>query len=91
MIFLFPIVESGVHNYAHRNDFHCVASKHHLHKAEHHCNICDFTSVVSASPSFTDYHFELSSASVVRLSFSADRYILESRDFLSLRAPPSLV
>jgi hypothetical protein len=91
LVFLFPFVETGIHNYAHANDFHCTANTHHIHKAEHHCSICDFTTDCSASPSFTDYHFELNKLTTIHLYSLADNYLLQSRNFQSLRGPPAMV
>jgi len=89
--FLFPFVETGVHGYVHGTDFHCTATTQHLHKAEHHCTLCDFTAGFSGSPSFNDYHFQLNKLTVLYFLFSEDHYLLQKRHFLSLRGPPALV
>jgi len=91
LVFLFPLVETEIHDYAHADDFHCTAATQHLHKAEHHCSLCDFTSHFSAAPSFNDYHFRLSKITILHFFSSEDHYPIQSRDFLSPRAPPSFV
>jgi len=91
LVFLFPFVESGIHNYAHANDFYCKAAVHHLHKAEHHCSLCDFTTDIAATPSFADYHFRVNTLKEIHFFTPQNYSPLRNRDFRSLRAPPVLV
>jgi len=88
LIFLFPLVETGLHNYDHRNDFHCFQSGKHFHKAEHHCNLCDFITDFSIPPTFSNYSLPLNSAIVIKYYAPQNNYQLQSKGFLSLRAPP---
>jgi hypothetical protein len=92
LVFLFPLVESEVHNFSHWSDFHCtVNNATHLHKAEHHCILCDFTTNFFAPPSFNHQGLALLNSSAINFFFSGDNYLLKQKDFSSLRAPPSLV
>lgn len=91
VIFIFQFAEIGVHRYIHGNDFHCTATSHHFHTAEHHCSLCDFTYGFFSPPSFNDYHLELNKVAVLHFFFLENKYLIQNRDFLPLRAPPSLV
>ena len=55
-LFLFPLLEVGIHSYIHRNDTHCFEkSKNHFHALEHSCSICDYTLTTSADlPALTE-------------------------------------
>jgi len=88
LVFLFPMVETGVHNYGHRNDFHCFVTGKHFHKAEHRCSLCDFTTDFSDTPSFSNYSFRLNNPIVIRYYARQNNYLLQSKSFQSLRAPP---
>jgi len=49
-IFLFPYVETGVHDFSHRNDEVCfVHGAKHIHSLEHSCAICDLVLPVSGT------------------------------------------
>ncbi|HLG04277.1 MAG TPA: hypothetical protein VI731_11835 [Bacteroidia bacterium] len=48
LVFLFPFVEKGMHDFEHRDDFHCTEkSSKHLHANDHDCSICDYQAPVS--------------------------------------------
>lgn len=50
VLFLFPMLEKGMHDFEHRGDIHCNAKDKHFHSLEHNCSVCDHTIVdVSAS------------------------------------------
>jgi hypothetical protein len=43
MLFGFPYIQKGIHDFEHQGDFHCyVLGEKHLHKMTHFCFICDF-------------------------------------------------
>ena len=91
LVFLFPQVESELHSYAHMNDFHCTDHNSlHLHKADHHCFLCDYTNVISTTPTFIHQPLELHASCILKFFFQENNYLLQPKDFLSLRAPPSL-
>ena len=51
LLFIFPFVQKGIHDFEHRNDFHCfVLNAKHFHEKEHNCPICDFTFMDSKTP-----------------------------------------
>ena len=90
VVFLFPLVQTETHAFAHQNHFHCDSKDFHLHEAEHHCAICDYVPTTSdklesfifkslAAPS-TTYFFPLyQSVSIEFYQFN-----------FSLRGPPSV-
>lgn len=42
-LFIAPQVNKGLHDFEHRNDFHCDAKgEKHLHQLEHSCTLCDY-------------------------------------------------
>lgn len=43
ILFLFPLMEKGIHDANHLDDAHCIATDKHFHTLEHNCPICDFT------------------------------------------------
>jgi hypothetical protein len=43
LLFLFPIVEKGMHELEHKADLHCSAADKHFHPLVHSCAICQFT------------------------------------------------
>ncbi len=58
VIFLFPLVERGFHDYSHKDDSHCTTTtEKHFHAEEHDCSICDFTINISDSPFRQHYSF----------------------------------
>jgi hypothetical protein len=89
-LFLFPLVEIGIHEFSHRDDSHCQSDQKHFHKQEHNCFLCDYT-FSSNNPS-TENQSEILLVSVP-IYYSA---FLESRiqsvaDYkFSPRAPPVL-
>ncbi len=88
-VFLFPLVKSEVHNYAHINDFHCVSSAFHLHQEEHHCNLCDITFDYYHSPDFTNHNFILTEIGELAFLPAENNVRLQETYFRSLRAPPA--
>ena len=90
-VFLFPLVESEIHSFAHMNDFHCTDNSYvHFHKADHHCILCDFTADFSTPPSSIRHISELKNLYVLNFFFSENNYLLQPKDFHSLRGPPSV-
>lgn len=91
LVFLFPLVETELHNFSHFNDVHCMAVNGHYHQGEHHCLLCDATNDLSATPSF--HHPDLVAHELCDLTFFflEKSYFVQQKDFLSLRAPPSLI
>lgn len=58
LLFLFPQVQKGVHDFSHRHDTHCDAkAEKHFHTFEHVCSLCDFS--VPVSTEFQTFHFSL--------------------------------
>jgi hypothetical protein len=49
-LFLLPTIVKGLHTHCNFDESHCFASGMHFHAQEHHCLICDFTSIDSKSP-----------------------------------------
>ena len=48
VLFLYPQVQKGFHDFEHRNDSHCNAiTETHLHQQEHVCSLCDFSIAVN--------------------------------------------
>ena len=68
LLFLFPQVQKGWHDFEHRHDSHCDATAEvHLHQLEHVCSMCDFSIAVGIENSITNYEIFLSA---LRFSFS---------------------
>ncbi len=91
VIFLLPQVEKAVHDFEHRNDFHCNAADTHFHQTEHHCSICDF-----AIPLLTDFQwpqFTLENNVIFHKQLYTNLavvYVSFPDYFFSLRAPPTV-
>ena len=92
ILFILPLVTKTVHDFGHRNDFHCAEkSAQHIHELEHSCSLCDYQSPVSASADLCCNFFVLNSKSVV-----LDIPVITANDSplffrLSSRGPPVLV
>lgn len=90
-VFLFPLVESGIHDYKHRNDILCRATKQHLHTAQHRCILCDFANDFIAYPSFSHQYVVIREQTTVQYIFLQNYYLFPQKDILAPRGPPSLV
>lgn len=92
VLFVLPLVTKSVHDFGHRNDFHCSEkSSKHLHEQEHNCSLCDYQSPVSHAIDFTCNPVVLNSQPVL-----LDIPVLANNDTplffrLSSRGPPALV
>ena len=50
LTFLYPFAEKGIHDFEHRNDFHCsTKADKHIHSQEHNCSVCDYNSPASGA------------------------------------------
>lgn len=90
-VFLFPLVEKGIHNFEHHHYTQC--NEHdfvHFHQAEHHCYLCDFTSPASSTPVL--YKFALNEQACGKQSFfyTSSSYCLQAKEFQKLRGPPAI-
>jgi hypothetical protein len=91
LVFLFPLVEKGLHDFSHRNDFHCAekADKH-FHSEEHSCSLCDFHLTSSNDTPVTDFTF-VPTTTAQLLALPVQEEILSSYFHrLSSRGPPAL-
>ncbi|HET6228248.1 MAG TPA: hypothetical protein VFF27_18350 [Bacteroidia bacterium] len=88
LLFLFPLIEKGIHTFEHAGEERCVASDKHLHEQQHSCSICDFT--------LSNPHF-IADADVVIIPnvhriyfqpFTQSIHIPEAFQDLPSRAPP---
>ena len=89
-LFLFPLVEIGIHDFSHRNDSHCLSNQKHFHQQEHNCSLCDYNTSTSdaslpkpevlASVSFPVFYSSLTESEV----------LAPVQYNLSPRAPPEL-
>ena len=56
VLFLFPQIQKGIHDFEHRHDTHCDAkAEKHFHTLEHVCSICNFSIPVSIE--FLTFYF----------------------------------
>jgi len=91
LVFLFPQVEKEIHNHEHAVNVRCTEHDVvHFHNVEHHCFLCDFTSPVS--PTSTIYKTALAEHhwNEGQFFFTEFSYSLQSKDFHSLRGPPTI-
>ena len=88
---MFPLTTEAVHRIQHSVEPHCKTLEHHIHKHEHHCNLCDFTFGCIDSPYFANHNFVLSELRVINFFFSENNLLIQKKNFSSLRAPPALV
>ena len=91
LLFLFPLLEKGIHDFSHIGDTHCTSLDKHFHAPEHHCEICDFTNDFNGFPAFNQYDVLLSEQGILNFSSEKNNLLLQEKHFHSLRAPPSLV
>ena len=91
LVFLFPLVEKGLHDFSHINDKYCASADKHFHPLEHHCEMCDFTDDFNALPSLSLPDLLLSEQGNLNFFFTINNLLLQEKHFHSLRAPPSIV
>lgn len=84
-------MEKEVHNFFHKNDFHCNVSDKHFHQEEHHCNLCDFTNDVLESQAIFHHNILIHELGLLNYFFPSGDIILQKEVFRPLRAPPVLV
>ncbi|HEU4718362.1 MAG TPA: hypothetical protein VFU15_11035 [Bacteroidia bacterium] len=89
-VFLFALEGKVMHDFAHRDDFHCWANgEKHFHGEMHSCAICDFIFAPADGISSADVcsknnlYFKITSASPLW-----DCYSLPVTSLFLLRAPP---
>jgi hypothetical protein len=91
LVFLFPQVEKEIHNHEHSVNVRCTEHDIvHFHKAEHHCFLCDFTSPVSPSPVLQKIALAEHHLNTNQFFFTEFAFLLQPKDFHSLRGPPSI-
>ncbi len=91
LVFLFPLMEKGLHDFSHISDKHCISADKHFHPSEHHCEVCDFTNDFNGLPSFNQPDLLLSEQGNLDFFSTKNNILLQKKHFHSLRAPPSLV
>lgn len=89
LVFVYPFLEKGIHDFEHLNDFHCSAqSEKHLHEQEHNCAICDFNVPVSNKLSESNFDLVLSETSAFYSDYCTNVAIPVADYQLPSRAPP---
>jgi len=90
ILFLFPQIEKGFHDFQHRNDFHCKAYEHHLHQQSHTCSLCSFVPPLTNIPFQQVPLLSVFTLPMVILTKN-EPIVFSSREyFISLRAPPAV-
>ena len=90
LLFIFPQAEKVLHDYKHRNDFHCSTTDRHFHFPEHHCQICDYIPVASDKLNFYNQVPVDAKYITVFFSFYENSVIAKHNYNVSLRAPPTI-
>ena len=88
LVFLFPLVEKGIHDANHLDDAHCVATDKHFHSLEHTCPICDYTITHNSITPETDSVFIISIQEFTFLPFVQNHFHPTPFLHLPARAPP---
>ena len=89
LIFLYPFVEKGIHDFEHRNDFHCsTKSEKHLHEIAHSCAVCDFTVPISNHPLANKVKAILIETTFFYSNYISSIVLYGAEYTLSPRAPP---
>jgi hypothetical protein len=88
LLFLFPMVEKGMHELEHKDDFRCSSTNKHFHNLEHNCSICDFTTIDSNNSA--SHKFELITPTQLFLfhPFVENISVEDAFQYLPARAPP---
>lgn len=90
-IFLFPQVEKAVHDFHHRNDFHCTSSDAHFHETEHHCHLCDYNVSLLTPIQWPDFSINYDHTFYQPLyPIKIGVYVSFPSYFFSLRGPPTV-
>ncbi len=90
-VFLFPVVESEIHNFSHINDLHFSSSLDHFSAEKHPCNLCDFTFGYTGAISFNQHDFVFSDLCTLNYFFLNNNLLPPLNYFNSLRAPPTSI
>jgi len=89
LLFLFPQVQKGLHDFEHRHDVHCDAtSELHLHQLEHVCKLCDFSISVGVENAIINYDLFLNEVSFLFSQGNSQLTFIASWKQLPARAPP---
>mgnify|MGYP001595641217 CR=1 FL=1 len=89
LLFLFPQVEKGLHDFSHREDAHCSSkTEKHIHKVEHSCFICDFNIPVSNIPTEQKYDIVLAVNTAYYSEYTESASLSDVDYRFSPRAPP---
>lgn len=91
VLFVYPYIEKGIHDWEHADDLHCIASTMHFHEAEHSCSVCDYITPVSTQPSAIYFSLSATVFEELVISYTAAGIVSAPDYFFSLRAPPALV
>jgi hypothetical protein len=88
LLFLFPLVEKGIHAFEHEDEEDCLAYEDiHLHEKHHDCKLCDYN-IEPAQKTPIDFKLVTSSKSL-KIDFLFESILIEtSLYYFSLRAPP---
>jgi hypothetical protein len=88
LLFLFPMVEKGMHDLEHGNDKHCRAKDKHFHELEHNCSVCDHTTVDLSSSLPADFVIIISAKQLLFCPFVESVNTPFAFQYLPARAPP---
>lgn len=83
-----PTFVKTIHDFLHRDDFHCVADTAHIHHSEHHCDVCDFYFSAAAETGLPASVPELIFTRVEETGISFSALYAISIPHRSLRGPP---
>lgn len=90
LLFLFPMIEKGIHAFEHEEEEHCAAYEEtHLHEKHHDCQLCDYNLEPAQK---NNYDFSIIPFSkIVSFEFYIISFFVEtSIYYFSLRAPPAI-
>jgi hypothetical protein len=89
VLFVFPFVEKGIHDFEHAKDIHCfIKNSTHFHTHEHHCEICDFTVSITSDHEYPNYELTHIQSETLHFYFYKNDFLLAPAFSFSLRGPP---
>ncbi len=91
LLFLFPMIEQGIHAFGHEEEEHCAEYEEtHLHEKHHDCKLCDFNvePLIGYNSDLKNIHLTFYFEFDFNYHSFSDSF---THHFFSLRAPPKLV